>query len=75
MCGCRGAGAHAVFGQNRIARIHGAKSTFYAIAEMIENLNSYIGNSCASLGMALGDYEIIELNKFLETFARNIAIL
>ena len=75
MCGCRGAGAHVIFGQNRIGRIHGAKSAFYAIAKMIENLNSYIGNSCASLGMALGDYETIELNKFLETFSIKIAIL
>ncbi|WVZ07802.1 hypothetical protein V8G54_021148 [Vigna mungo] len=45
------------------------KSALYAIAEMIENLNSFDGNGGVGSGMALGDYEIIELNKLLETLA------
>ncbi|TKY47567.1 hypothetical protein E2542_SST29627 [Spatholobus suberectus] len=43
------------------------KSALYALAEMIENLNSYNGNAGAGLGMALEDHEILELNKLLET--------
>jgi len=43
------------------------KSALYAIAEMIENLNSFDGNGGVGSGMALGDYEIIELNKLLQT--------
>lgn len=45
------------------------KSALYALAEMIENLDSYNGNAGAGLGMALEDHEIRELNKLLETLA------
>ncbi|KAK8473790.1 hypothetical protein PHAVU_001G244900 [Phaseolus vulgaris] len=55
--------------ESAAAAASAVKSALYAIAEMIENLNSYNGNGGASTGMALGDYEIIELNKLLETLA------
>jgi len=49
------------------ATVSAVKSALYAIAEMIENLNSFDGNGGVGSGMALGDYEIIELNKLLQT--------
>ena len=55
--------------ESAAAAASAVKSALYAIAEMIENLNSYNGNGGAGTGMALGDYEIIELNKLLETLA------
>lgn len=50
------------------------KSAFYALAKMIENLDSYNGNSGAGFGnkgtgMTLEDHEIRDLNKLLETLA------
>ncbi|KAK7379391.1 hypothetical protein VNO80_04850 [Phaseolus coccineus] len=55
--------------ESAAAAASAVKSALYAIAEMIENLNSYNGNGSVGTGMALGDYEIIELNKLLETLA------
>lgn len=51
------------------------KSAFYALANMIENLDSYNRNSGAGFGnngtgMTLEDHEIRDLNKLLETLAQ-----
>ncbi|XP_061376575.1 UTP--glucose-1-phosphate uridylyltransferase 3, chloroplastic [Gastrolobium bilobum] len=48
------------------------KSALYALAEMIENLDSHSVNASAGFGktgMALEDHEIQDLNKLLETLA------
>ncbi|XP_027337973.1 UTP--glucose-1-phosphate uridylyltransferase 3, chloroplastic [Abrus precatorius] len=45
------------------------KSALYALAEWIENFDSYNGNAGVDLGMTLGDGEIRDLNKLLETLA------
>lgn len=49
------------------------KSAFYALAEMIEKLDSRNGNGgvgFGNMGMALEDHEIRDLNKLLETLAQ-----
>ncbi|KAJ1417702.1 Nucleotide-diphospho-sugar transferase [Sesbania bispinosa] len=49
------------------------KSAFYALAEMIENLDFHDGNASAGfgkMGMTLEDHEIRDLNKLLETLAQ-----
>ncbi|KAH1160451.1 hypothetical protein AAZX31_11G235800 [Glycine max] len=51
------------------ATMSAVKSALYALAEMIENMDSFNGNGGAGLGMALGDHEIAELTMFLQTLA------
>lgn len=46
------------------------KSAFYALAKMIEKMDSGNGNSGGGFGMGLEDHEIRELNKLLETLAQ-----
>lgn len=46
------------------------KSAFYALAKMIEKMDSGNGNSGGGFGMGLEDNEIRELNKLLETLAQ-----
>jgi hypothetical protein len=51
------------------------KSAFYALAKMIEKLESSNGNSGAGfgktkMGMGLEDHEIRDLNKLLQTLAQ-----
>lgn len=49
------------------------KSAFYALAKMIENMdssNSGVGFGKMDMGMSLEDHEILDLNKLLETLAQ-----